>query len=128
MVIIFKSEKALRYLFKYGRVVTYRIKKRKDTNKLVSILPDRGKPSIAKGFVDLICELKENIKPELMNYRKRSGFKTLYEWINEITLLNPTKNPYTEPQYGYLYQVTLPYEDWIELDSDQIMKRIKEKK
>ena len=101
MVIIFKSERARKYLLKNGFVFTIRTKKRK-TGKDWMTHKRRGK-KICDVIVELWREIPTEVAfPYLNNYVNRSGYLTVSDWLDEVLKLNNLKEL---PATIYLYRV-----------------------
>ena len=107
MVMIFRSEKALKHLLEKGEVDTYRKNKRKKLGKNW-ITDRRGNSKIASVEIQLIGEVewpgvvkKYSVYP-IKEFLKYSGFSSLDEWKEEIRRLNGGEVP-----FGYLYRVKL---------------------
>jgi len=85
MVMIFSSEKAREQLRTMGEVITFRLKKR----KVVGFDWATDKRGGKKLFNIFVEEERESIAPiDLEDYVEYSGFKSLKEWIGEITRLH----------------------------------------
>jgi len=99
MVMIFKSEKARKFLLEHGIVVSFR-KNRRKTNLGKDWLTDkRGGKKI--GDI-LVIELGEFEVEKLEPFVSISGFKNLQEWKDEIQKLNNKS-----VSKGWLYLVNL---------------------
>ncbi len=98
MVIIFKSEKALSHLMKYGYVFTFRVNKRKKNGYDWLAKKRRGK---SIGYVT-VKEIAEVSTSRLSYFLPDSGFDSVKEWLDEIRALNGYV-----PDSGYMYYVKL---------------------
>ena len=99
MVMIFKSEKARRFLLENGVVFSFRSKRRKKLGR-DWITDRRGGHKIADALVEEEGKFKLQ---DLGLYVEYSGFSTLEEWIAEIRRLNRGKLP----AEGWLYKIAL---------------------
>lgn len=98
MVMIFQSEKALRFLLEKGYVYTFRVKPHKDGRDWIT--NKRGGRKIADVVIDCwdrVYDLKE-----LKFYVDKSGFASYEEWLKEILRLNGFL-----PKEGWLFRVSL---------------------
>jgi len=104
-VMIFKSEKALKYLLERGVVYTVRPQRRKREGR-VWITNRRGGRKIANGYAILVAEIASfsELEKYLPAYVKHSGFSSIAEWIDEIKKLNSKL-----PEKFWIYLVTRIY-------------------
>ena len=90
MVMIFNSEKALKYLLEKGYVFTYRTytgyNRKLGRNWIVK---KRGGKKIADVIVSLATDsMIQPFPTYLQDFVSRSGFNSTAEWIDEIKKLN----------------------------------------
>ena len=98
MVMIFNSEKAREQLRTMGEVITFRLKER----KVVGFDWATDKRGGKKLFDVFVEEEGKDITPmDLEDYIEYSGFKSLEEWIGEITRLHKC----SANAKGFLYRV-----------------------
>lgn len=103
---IFSSKKALDHLMKYGRVVTFRIRERKEGYDWIT--DRRGGRKIADVKVKLIDVIEEpsNRATVFLKYLRDSGFNSVGEWWDEIVNLNGM-NKFYKAEKGYFYLVEI---------------------
>ena len=97
---IFNSEKAREHLRTMGEVITFRLKER----KVVGFDWATDKRGGKKLFDVFVEEERRDVAPtDLEDYVEYSGFKSLKEWISEITRLHKCGTT----TKGFLYWVAI---------------------
>lgn len=86
-IIWFNIQEAYSYLTKHGEVFTLRDHKKKREGKMMLLSSLEGKPHY-KGIVEVVFakEIKMNkvlSKTTLYNYRGKSGFQTVEDWLKK---------------------------------------------
>jgi len=112
---MFKSEKARNYLLQHGLVYSFRTRQRKIAGE-GWVNEGYGKPKLADVFIAEIAHFEDRDEARyrqqltlshlcwfLEPYWRKSGFKNVMEWVEEIKTLNKGNLPLE----GWLYLVKM---------------------